>query len=124
MDPVSLIVAALAAGAVAGTQNTATEAVKDAYTGLKTLVKRRLHGRPAGEVALEQHAAKPEQWDKALEAELVEVDAGNDGRTVEAAQRLMALVDAAGTRSGRYVVDARGAHGVQIGDGNTMHNTF
>jgi hypothetical protein len=124
MDPVSLIVAALAAGAVAGTQNTATEAVKDAYTGLKTLVQRHLRGHPAGEIALEQHAAKPEQWDKALEAELVEVDAGSDAPTVEAAQRLMALLDAPGTRSGRYVVDARGARGVQVGDGNTMHNTF
>ena len=90
----------------------------------RTSVGRSLRGRPAGEVALEQHAAKPEQWDKALEAELVEVDAGSDALTVEAAQRLMALLDAPGTRSGRYVVDARGAHGVQFGDGNIMYNRF
>ena len=48
VDPASLIVAALAAGAVAGAQNTATEAVKDAYAGLKALVQRRIAGRPAG----------------------------------------------------------------------------
>jgi len=36
----------------------------------------------------------------------------------------MALLDAPGTRSGRYVVDARAARGVMIGDGNTVHNTF
>ena len=41
MDPVSLIVTALAASAVAGAQNTATEAVKDAYTGLKELLRHR-----------------------------------------------------------------------------------
>jgi hypothetical protein len=38
VDPVSLIVSALAAGAVAGAQNTATDAVKDAYTGPGTTV--------------------------------------------------------------------------------------
>ncbi|MBO0849309.1 MAG: hypothetical protein J2P20_07600 [Pseudonocardia sp.] len=41
MDSVSLIVDALAAGAVAGAQGTATQAVKDAYGGLKSLVTRR-----------------------------------------------------------------------------------
>ena len=51
MEPVSLIVAALAAGAVAGAENTATEAVKDAYAGLKGLVRRRVSGRRSGEAA-------------------------------------------------------------------------
>ena len=124
MDPVSLIVAALAAGAVAGAQNTATEVVKDAYAGLKALVRSRLAGRVAGEVALNQHEAKPEQWGPALQAELVEVDAGRDAPTVDAAQRLFALLDAAGTQAGKYQVDLRGAAGVQVGDGNTQANTF
>jgi hypothetical protein len=71
VDPVSLIVAALAAGAVAGAQTTATDAVKDAYTGLKELVRRRLSGRESGRVALARHEDKPQQWAGALEAELV-----------------------------------------------------
>jgi hypothetical protein len=41
---------------------------------------------------------------------------------VEAAQRLMALLDAAGTRAGKYTVDLRGAQGVQIGDHNEQRN--
>jgi hypothetical protein len=40
VDPVSLIVTALAASAMAGAQNTATAAVK-AYTGLKALLRHR-----------------------------------------------------------------------------------
>lgn len=124
MDPVSLIVAALAAGAVAGAQNTATEAVKDAYQGLKALVAGRLGGRPAGEVALAQHENKPEQWGGALEAELVEVEAGGDASVVQAAQRLMTLLDLLGAQAGKYVVDARGAQGSQIGDCNTQTNNF
>jgi hypothetical protein len=121
---VSLIVAALAAGAVAGAQNTGTEAVKDAYAGLKALLRRRFAGRAAGEVALAQHESKPEQWGPALEAELVEVRVGDDAAAVEAAQRLMALLDPTGTQTGKYQVDLRGAQGVQVGDGNTMTNTF
>ena len=62
MDPVSVITAALAAGALAGAQGTATEAVKDLYGGLRRLVKGRFAGRAAGEVVLEQHEAKPELW--------------------------------------------------------------
>ena len=38
MDPVSLIVTALATGAAAALKDTAGEAVKDAYSGLKSLL--------------------------------------------------------------------------------------
>jgi len=124
MDPVSLIVAALAAGGVAGAQNTATEAVKDAYAGLKALVARRLGGRTSGEVALERHEERPGRWGPVLEAELVDAGAGADGVVVEAAQRLMALLDSAGSQQGKYLVDARGAQGLQVGDRNTQTNTF
>jgi hypothetical protein len=124
MDPVSLIVAALAAGAVAGAQNTATEAVKDAYSGLKAAVRRLFARRISGETALERHEAQPEAWQGALKAELVEVDAGSDRAAVVAAQQLMTLLDAAGSQAGKYQVDVRGALGVQVGDHNTQTNTF
>lgn len=124
MDPVSLIVAALAAGALAGAQNTATEAVKDAYAGLKALVRRAFAKQPAGEVVLARHEEKPEQYEKALEAELIEADAGRDESVVAAAERLMALLDPPGTQAGKYIVDVRGGQGVQVGDGNVQTNTF
>lgn len=124
LDPVSLIVAALAAGASEGTKTTVSEAVKDAYAGLKRLVKGRFVGRASGEVALAKYEEKPQLWAGALEAELAEVDAGRDRVVVEAAQRLMALVDAAGSQAGKYLVDVRGGQGVQVGDHNTQSNTF
>jgi hypothetical protein len=57
MDPVSLIVTALAAGATAGLKPAAEQAVKDAYAGIKTLIAGRyksvtltgLEGKPASE---------------------------------------------------------------------------
>jgi hypothetical protein len=55
---------------------------------------------------------------------LVRTAAVDDRRVIEAAQRLMALVDEAGSKAGKYTVDLRGAQGVQVGDHNTQHNTF
>jgi len=124
VDPVSLIVAALAAGAVAGAQNTATDAVKDAYTGLKELVRRRLSGRTSGETALTRHEDEPQQSGGALEAELVAAGARDDAAMVDAAQRVMALLDPAGEQTGKYVVDLRGAQGAQVGNHNVQTNTF
>jgi hypothetical protein len=46
MDPITLIVTALAAGAALGVTDTASAMVKDAYAGLKALVRKRLGGRP------------------------------------------------------------------------------
>jgi hypothetical protein len=124
VDPVSLIVAALAASAVAGAQNTATEAVRDSYTALKELVRRRLSERISGQEALARHETAPEQDGGVLEAELVAVGAGDDPAMVDAAQQLLAMLDPAGTRAGKYAVDLRGAQGVQVGDHNTQTNTF
>jgi hypothetical protein len=124
MDPITMIIAALTAGAVAGAQGTATDAMKDAYAGLRALVHRRFRGRASAETALEQHESKPEAWRGELEAELVDVDADQDIALVEAAQRLMALLDAAGTRTGKYQVDVRGAQGVQVGDHGAQTNYF
>ena len=124
MDPVSLIIAALAAGAVAGAQGTATSAVTDAYVALKALVKQRFANRTSGEIALDQHEKKPEQWEKALEAELIDARSGDDDATVSAARWLLELVDPAGARAGKYLVDLRGAQGVQVGDRNVQTNQF
>lgn len=87
-------------------------------------MRRCLAGRPAAEVALEQHEQQPEQWAKALEGELVKADVDRDVGVVRAAQALMDLLDAEGARAGKYLVDLRGAQGVQVGDRNSQHNTF
>ena len=52
MDPITLIVTALASGAALGVTDTASSAVKDAYAELKALVKKRLAGRPDAELVL------------------------------------------------------------------------
>jgi hypothetical protein len=52
MDPITLIVTALVAGAALGIQDTASAMVKDAYVNLKTLVKKRLGGGPGADLVL------------------------------------------------------------------------
>lgn len=124
MDPITLIVTALAAGAALGMRDTAASAVEDAYTGLKALVRKRLGGRPDGELVLARHEQAPEIWRGPLMAELDQAGAGDDSALVAAALALMRLADEAGDRAGTYAVDIRGAQGVQIGDRNTQHNVF
>jgi hypothetical protein len=124
VDPVTLIVTALAAGAASALQDGASAAVKDAYARLTALVKRRFAGRPKGELVLDEHHAAPQTWEKPLAAELSASGAENDADLVAAAQALMNVVDEAGARSGKYLVTIRGSQGVQVGDHNTQTNTF
>ena len=124
MDPITLIVTALAAGAALGAQDTVSAMVKDAYAGLKVLVKRRLGGRPGAELVLARHEQAPETWQAPLMAELAETGADGDHDLIAAAQALLDLVGGAEGRTRKYTVDVRGAQGVQIGDHNRQDNVF
>ena len=95
MDPVTLVVTALTAGAVLGVQDTASALVEDAYASLKALVGRHLGGRADAEMILARHEQAPEVWQAPLIAELARTGAGRDGDLIAAAQ---ALLDLAGER--------------------------
>jgi hypothetical protein len=124
MDPITLIVAALAAGAGLGVQDTASAMVKDAYAGLKALVKKRLGGGPDAELVLAKHEQAPEIWQAPLTAELAETGADSDRDLIAAAQALLDQVSEAKEKAGKYAIDVRGAQGVQIGDDNRQDNVF
>ncbi len=123
MDPITLIVTALAAGAALGVQDTAAAMVKDVYASLKALVRRRLGGDPGAEMVLARHEQAPETWHAPLMAELARAGAEGDGDLIAAAKALLDLVGKAG-EAGKYAVDVRGAQGVQIGDHNRQDNVF
>lgn len=124
MDPVTLIITALAAGAAQGVGERATTAVMDAYQSLKAKVAARFTGSPSREMVLAEHAKNPGTWQAPLAAALTDTAAATDPALVQAARELMALLDEAGARPGKYAVDLRGAQGVQVGDRNTQTNTF
>ena len=60
MDPISLIEAALVAGAAASANDTANQAVKDAYAGLKTSLSRLFAGKLKAQLILDEHEHDPE----------------------------------------------------------------
>ena len=123
MDPITLIVTALAAGAALGVQDTASAMVKDAYAGLKALVRRRLGSDPGAELVLTRHEQAPEIWQAPLMAELARAGAEGDGDLIAAAKTVLDLAGKAGV-AGKYTVNARGALGVQVGDRNRQDNVF
>jgi hypothetical protein len=128
MDPITLIVTALAAGATAGGLDTVKDATKaaiqTAYAKLRGLAKKRIAGQPDGELALDRHEAAPQKWESLLTAELTEAGAAGDAELVAAARALMELLDGAGARVGKYNVTVANSRGVQVGDGNVQFNNF
>ena len=128
MDPVTLIVTALAAGSSAGAisalQDDVKATVKAAYAYLRGLARKRVAGQPGAELVFAEHEADPETWAAPLAKKLTEAGAADDANLVEAARALMELVDAAGTAAGKYNVTIKDSQGVQVGDHNVQVNRF
>jgi hypothetical protein len=128
MDPITLIVAALAAGAVSGALDTVKDGAKAgitaAYAKVRGLVHKRVAGNPGAELTLAEYEADPKTWEAPLTAKLKQVGAADDADLVAAAKALMELVDQAGARAGKYNVTIKDSKGVQVGDGNIQVNRF
>jgi hypothetical protein len=133
VDPVSVVVGALIAGASGGVSASASAAVQGAYDALVGRL-RALFGRGerAGEVVAGEVVddvvggtqADPAAAESRLRAELVAAGAEGDADLLAAAQRLWALLDPSAFAAGKYRVDLRGAQGVQVGDHNTQVVNF
>src|SRR5690348_15139870 len=89
-------------------KDTVSEAVKDAYHGLRDLIKRRFEGKPKADMILHEYEQKPDVWAAPLEAELIEVEAAQDPEIVKAAQRIMFLANPQ--------IAANGGFNIQFGD--------
>ena len=124
MDPVSVVLAALAAGATAAAQDTASQAVKDAYAGLKALVKKRFNQKPQAEMALAEYEKDPDTWEKPLQKSLVETGADQDEALVRQAQQVLKLVNPQQASQGKYNVQIGEGQGIVIGDNAQVTQTF
>jgi hypothetical protein len=105
MDPTTLIVTALAAGARATHRDGAPPALPDVHAELVTLARQRLSGRPNGGMVLRQHAEDPARWSRALAKALAAEGADGDAGLVRAAQAVLRLTDEAGSSRGTYALD-------------------
>jgi hypothetical protein len=111
MDPVSLVVTALIAGATRSLEGVAENSLKDAYAGLKGLINRFFTNRPVAQGALEElesSESQPEAYKSLLEMHVKKSGAAQDAEIQEAAQQLLALADPQGTRNGQYTITISG----------------
>ena len=123
MDPVSIVVGALTAGALGGAQEVASSSIKDSYERLKSLLRNRLSGRSSAETALTEHEHDPQAWEPALHRELSRADVVADPEIIEQAEALLRVTNAGGSVTGDvYNVDARGSSRQQFGRGNAQYN--
>jgi hypothetical protein len=122
VEPISMITAALAAGAAAAAKETASEVVKDAYTGLKSILRRLFGSEPGAEATLEEYTEAAEKGSEALPEEplrdaLAKTGAADAPDAVEAAERVLQEVDPAGAAAGKYTVTVAGnVQGQVVGD--------
>ncbi len=123
MDPVTMIVSALAMGAIAGAPSVGAQAIKDAYAGLTTLIVRRFGNKPDAQKAVEDLEKKPESAGRkaTAEEELKEAGAGDDAEIVAAAQTLMkALKDHGVAGAQSFTAHAEGGSTLVQGNDNSV----
>jgi hypothetical protein len=95
MDPVTIIVTALVAGAAASLKDVAATAVKDGYAALKALLIRKFGGRSDVPDAIEQVEKRPDSESRQgmLKEELETAQAGQDAEVLEQARALLELLE-------------------------------
>ncbi len=121
MEPITLILTALVAGAA----ETSTDAVKDAYQGIKELIKRRFTDKPEATMALAKHAEKPQVWEEPLKDEIITAGLDRDEEILTAAKQLLELAQPEEAAGGKYNVQFHGeVKGAVIGDQSTVNQTF
>lgn len=89
MEPVTILVTAMALGAAAGLKPTMEQAVKDAYAGLKKLIQQRY-----ANVDVEQLEKDPtsDTRKKLLEEELSQTQAQHDQEVLQQAKQLLDII--------------------------------
>lgn len=121
MEPISLLLAALAVGG----QAVAGEVIADVYENLKGYVKRKFVGDPEAEMALAKHAEKPEVWEAPLREALVRHGADKDEEIITAAQQVMTHVNPQQAATGKYNTQITGdVKGLVQGDNARVNMSF
>ena len=124
MTGAEIILAALAAGAGAGTSDAAQAAIMDAYNGLRNALRRRLAGRRQAEQVLDAEQTDTEVWQARLCEELDVVGADRDEEILTIARQVLAFADPAGTELGKYTgLDIRETQQPQVGDNSVRIGT-
>ena len=124
MDPISLILAALVAGAA----KTADSVDQDVYNGLKALIKRKFEsqGKSDSAMILDKYEQKPEKTKALLEDELTEIGADKDEEIVKLAEKLNEQLSSKKTVEGEHGIYISGGtvQGVTGSNSGTLNQNF
>jgi hypothetical protein len=104
MDPISIIVTALATGAAAGLKPTAEKVIQDAYAAIKALILRK-YGEMSVDI-LERDPASPAKR-SVVKEELEKTDAGNDQEVLAQAKAVLDAVQ-------KHAPETAGKIGVEL----------
>jgi len=110
MDPVSLITTAIVTGAALGLAETASQAVKDTYSGLKALIVRKFGSDSTPSKVIEAIEMDPdlERLRKRLAEALADVNAGELDELREVAQQLLDQAQEQSDHTAKYVTQIMG----------------
>ena len=123
MDPISLILEALTAGAVAALKDTAGKAIKDGYVALKTAIKTAWSAPDnTADVLIKEYEDDPEVSQKLIEKKFKDQGLDKNDDIIALADALLKQVDPEGHAAGKYQVTISNSKNVQVGDGNTQTN--
>jgi hypothetical protein len=116
MDPISLILAALTAGALFVGEKMAGEAVKDAYTALKSLLISRVKAPEERTALIPTESIPPDVWQAKATAILERINAKNDQDLIAAAKTVLTQVNQSQASSGKFNLQANAINTVVQGD--------
>ena len=104
MDPITIIMTAIVAGAAAASKEVGAQAVKEAYTGLKTLITRKFSSEADVERAITSVEKRPESKNRqgVLKEELEAAQAAQDADILERASALLDLLKKHGEEPQTY----------------------
>jgi len=125
MEALTLIWTALEKGAQAAASKVGSKAIKDAYQGLKTLLHRKQKGKSLDRTLLAKGAKRSSAESAQLKTALAKSDVQNDPKVVEAAQKVMTLIDPKNAATGKYSLQVTGdVQGLVQGDNAHVSMTF
>lgn len=116
MEPISIILAALAGGAAALSKGMLSEASKDLYSSLKTHLRRKLAGNPQGQMTLAEYEGDPKTWELPLKKILTQVGADRDKEILNTSRQLSNLIQQTSGGKNFTIVGSTLSGQVNIGD--------
>lgn len=120
MDPISLIVEALGAGAGEALKDGAKDTIVAAYRRLRDQARTLLAGNRDAEVVLANHENAPDIWQRSLATQLAASGAAADQELQAAAEALLTLLKTPAPAASNYSIVVHDSQGIQAGNHNSQ----